>query len=509
MLSIESGVLVQVLIGFGVILILIFLLTWIMKKLNLVSARIARQGEDPRLSIKEVIAVDHKRRLLLVRRDNVEHLLLIGGETDILVEHHIPSQQPQLHPAPAPMQAPAHPPMSAQPTPALQNPTGSPMRTPAPTPAAPSAPQVKPSQPTMPPMPPRQQERQPEPQPRAPMPQAHQSRSGAEMGNLDQAKSGTPDMRSPRGPAYPQGAQRPPMGPAMTRAMTPPAPQPQRSSAPQAPQSFASQTQKGPIYGGSSATADRAPKPATPVTEGPKGPAMHMHSQQSKQEAAGSDEDKSAKRPEAKPTPDQTGADQAKQKPAASEIDEPVKQNAASDTQAEKPQNYPVTSPSSNDRPVDDRPAPGGRPRPRRQPEAQSTNRAPDKASDQTSVQASVPAQVRTDKPADQEQPEVREGKTAVPTHESQTPLPAAEQAGTHEGTTEQASEPTKISPEADSSVSTENAPSPRPSEQVEEPAKSVRESQEAPEVKPLSQSASYDDEINRLLNELSNEIKK
>ena len=86
MLSIESGVLVQVLIGFGVILILIFLLTWIMKKLNLVSARIARQGEDPRLSIKEVIAVDHKRRLLLVQRDHVEHLLLIGGESDLLVE---------------------------------------------------------------------------------------------------------------------------------------------------------------------------------------------------------------------------------------------------------------------------------------------------------------------------------------------------------------------------------------------------------------------------------------
>nr|WP_321456408.1 flagellar biosynthetic protein FliO [uncultured Cohaesibacter sp.] len=110
MLSIESGVLVQVLIGFAIILVLIFLLTWLMKKLNVVSGKIARQGEDPRLSIKEVIAVDHKRRLLLVRRDNVEHLLLIGGETDILVEHHIqpaPAQlQPALHPVPPQAQAP-------------------------------------------------------------------------------------------------------------------------------------------------------------------------------------------------------------------------------------------------------------------------------------------------------------------------------------------------------------------------------------------------------------------
>jgi flagellar protein FliO/FliZ len=39
-----------------------------------------------RLAVVEMLPVDSRRRLLLVRKDQVEHLLLIGGPTDILVE---------------------------------------------------------------------------------------------------------------------------------------------------------------------------------------------------------------------------------------------------------------------------------------------------------------------------------------------------------------------------------------------------------------------------------------
>ena len=34
-------------------------------------------------------SVDGRRRLILVRRDNVEHLLMIGGPTDVVVEPNI------------------------------------------------------------------------------------------------------------------------------------------------------------------------------------------------------------------------------------------------------------------------------------------------------------------------------------------------------------------------------------------------------------------------------------
>jgi len=39
-----------------------------------------------RLKIVETLAVDPRRRLVLVRRDGVEHLLLVGGSTDLVVD---------------------------------------------------------------------------------------------------------------------------------------------------------------------------------------------------------------------------------------------------------------------------------------------------------------------------------------------------------------------------------------------------------------------------------------
>jgi flagellar protein FliO/FliZ len=39
-----------------------------------------------RLSISEQFNLDAKRRLILVRRDNVEHLIMTGGPVDMLIE---------------------------------------------------------------------------------------------------------------------------------------------------------------------------------------------------------------------------------------------------------------------------------------------------------------------------------------------------------------------------------------------------------------------------------------
>src|SRR5580700_5561 len=53
--------------------------------LSIVSPR----GRQPRLAVIDAASVDGRRRLVLVRRDNMEHLLLIGGPTDIVVEPNI------------------------------------------------------------------------------------------------------------------------------------------------------------------------------------------------------------------------------------------------------------------------------------------------------------------------------------------------------------------------------------------------------------------------------------
>jgi Flagellar biosynthesis protein, FliO len=46
-----------------------------------------RRGQ--RLGISEFQEIDESRRLVIIRRDNVEHLLLIGGENDLVVESNI------------------------------------------------------------------------------------------------------------------------------------------------------------------------------------------------------------------------------------------------------------------------------------------------------------------------------------------------------------------------------------------------------------------------------------
>ncbi|MGG7518705.1 flagellar biosynthetic protein FliO [Allorhizobium undicola] len=72
----------------GVILALAVLVVilWILK--NRAPSPFVRGGRSrqPRLQVLDAAAVDARRRLVLVRRDNVEHLILIGGPSDIVVE---------------------------------------------------------------------------------------------------------------------------------------------------------------------------------------------------------------------------------------------------------------------------------------------------------------------------------------------------------------------------------------------------------------------------------------
>jgi hypothetical protein len=76
--------------AFIVVLGLIGLFTWLARRFGATSlgATTAR-GRQPRLAVIDAAAVDGRRRLLLIRRDNVEHLLMIGGPTDVVVETNI------------------------------------------------------------------------------------------------------------------------------------------------------------------------------------------------------------------------------------------------------------------------------------------------------------------------------------------------------------------------------------------------------------------------------------
>lgn len=41
---------------------------------------------EPRLGVSEQVMVDSRRKLVLIRRDDVEHLIMTGGPVDVVIE---------------------------------------------------------------------------------------------------------------------------------------------------------------------------------------------------------------------------------------------------------------------------------------------------------------------------------------------------------------------------------------------------------------------------------------
>src|SRR5256884_2894893 len=82
--------------AFIVVLALIGLAAWLVRRFanSRLGANTSR-GRMPRLAVIDAAAVDGRRRLVLVRRDNIEHLIMIGGPADIVVETNIVRALPQ------------------------------------------------------------------------------------------------------------------------------------------------------------------------------------------------------------------------------------------------------------------------------------------------------------------------------------------------------------------------------------------------------------------------------
>lgn len=72
------------------VMALIGLLGWLLRRYA-GGGSCPRRGERGRrrLAIVEVRAIDPKRRLVLIRRDDAEHLILTGPEGDLVVERNV------------------------------------------------------------------------------------------------------------------------------------------------------------------------------------------------------------------------------------------------------------------------------------------------------------------------------------------------------------------------------------------------------------------------------------
>jgi hypothetical protein len=76
-------------VAFAIVLGLIGLTAWLVRRFSANRLGGSTRGRQPRLAVIDAASVDGRRRLVLIRRDNVEHLMMIGGPNDLVVEPNI------------------------------------------------------------------------------------------------------------------------------------------------------------------------------------------------------------------------------------------------------------------------------------------------------------------------------------------------------------------------------------------------------------------------------------
>ena len=96
----DGSPIVQYIVIFAVIFTALAAIVFTVRRLTgrslALPGRSGSRGRQPRLGIVDVYELDRARQLILLRRDNVEHLLLVGGPNDVVVERNIQRGQRPL-----------------------------------------------------------------------------------------------------------------------------------------------------------------------------------------------------------------------------------------------------------------------------------------------------------------------------------------------------------------------------------------------------------------------------
>jgi flagellar protein FliO/FliZ len=86
------------------VLRLVFALTFVLALMGLLNIALRRMrdragltGARRRLSIIETLPLDARRKLVLVKRDGVEHLVILGTNGETVIEQGIESGQDNVH----------------------------------------------------------------------------------------------------------------------------------------------------------------------------------------------------------------------------------------------------------------------------------------------------------------------------------------------------------------------------------------------------------------------------
>lgn len=82
------------LLALAFVLGLIMALAWAARRFGFGGGFTALRNRSTRLSVSETLMLDGKRRLVLVRRDDREHLLILGPAGETVVETGLPALAP-------------------------------------------------------------------------------------------------------------------------------------------------------------------------------------------------------------------------------------------------------------------------------------------------------------------------------------------------------------------------------------------------------------------------------
>ncbi|SMQ66458.1 Flagellar biogenesis protein FliO [Devosia lucknowensis] len=122
----SGNTILTVVFALGIVLVLIVLAVWLLKWISSLSGNAVR-GRNKRLAVVDTLSLDQKRQLVIIRRDDVEHLILVGGPQDLVVESGIEVEDVPVATAPSrrPLptiarQRPAEPLATVPPVPAPQ-----------------------------------------------------------------------------------------------------------------------------------------------------------------------------------------------------------------------------------------------------------------------------------------------------------------------------------------------------------------------------------------------------
>ena len=110
----SAGTLLNAAFALGIVIVLIVLGLWLLKLLTRATGRLG-QANEKRLQVIDTANVDGKRKVMIIRRDNVEHVIMTGGPQDLVIESGIAIAEPQPLRRPMAARAAAAAPKPAEP----------------------------------------------------------------------------------------------------------------------------------------------------------------------------------------------------------------------------------------------------------------------------------------------------------------------------------------------------------------------------------------------------------